>query len=81
MSCDRHPPDSCRGFHHQEHVHGVEEGPPEGGAEEQLDPHLQRQTNTSSRLPDAHARCPVTPGALAWGPGRASYARTELPTQ
>lgn len=37
-------PDSCRCFHHQENVDGVEKGPPERGAEKQLDPHLQHKT-------------------------------------
>jgi len=34
-------PDPCGGFHHQEDVNSITEGPPKRGAEEQLDPHLQ----------------------------------------
>lgn len=62
MSCDRRwvglgSPDSRRCFHHQENVHGVEKGPPERGAEKQLDPHLQRQKQSVQLRPcEARAR-------------------------
>lgn len=41
-------PDSCRCFHHQEDVNGIKKGPPEGGTEKQLDPHLQHKVDTDT---------------------------------
>ena len=52
-------PDPRGGLHHQEHVHGIAEGPPEGGAEEQLDPHLHRTAERgASTLPASAALGP-----------------------
>lgn len=68
----RGSPDPCRRLHHQEDVDGVEKGPPEGGAEEQLDPHLQNTQTRGSQWPETEeveGSTPPTDALRALGVG------------